>query len=182
MSREAWIAWGNGVLRNANFQVGAGVVVFAVVIGAVGFVLGAQAKEIISVATAIAGLSTIAVGLALSKDAFKLLYDKEAHQSAPDGEAPPSTAMRSVATSLTTIPGVVVDLNELLPKLITRAAGLAIAVLLLGVLLLAGASFSAPGGESASPSPGPSSGASPSVAPSGSPGAWLRPFTTPATG
>ncbi len=168
MGQEEGLAWLKAVARNANFQVAAGIVLLAATMAVVAFVLDAQAKEIVTVATAIAGLSTVAVGLALAKDAFKLLYDKEAHDKEAQGTATPSTAMRSVATSLTTIPGVVVDLNELLPKLVTRAAGLAVAVLLLGVLLLAGASFSAPSSTEASPSPG---AASPGTSPGASPGA-----------
>jgi hypothetical protein len=174
MPRDDWATFVKAVLRNANVQVAAGIVLLAATIGVVAFVLDAQAKEIVTVAAAIGGLSTVAVGLALAKDAFKLLYDKEAHERAADGAPAPTTAMRSVATSLTTIPGVVVDLNELLPKLITRAAGLAVAVLLLGVLLLAGASFSAPSGTQASPSPGASASSeatpSPVASPSSKPG------------
>jgi hypothetical protein len=133
------------IATKTTFQVATGILLVAIIVAGVALVLGASAKDIVIVATAIAGLSTIAVGLALAKDAFKLLYDKEAHQRA--SRAPGSShesALTSVASSVSaaSLPGVQIDLNTLLPTLIKTAAGLAVAVLLFGVLLLTGASFS----------------------------------------
>jgi hypothetical protein len=144
-NRKALSAWFNAVTSNSSAQVAFGIVLLALVIAVVAQILDAEAKEIVAVATAIAGLSTIAVGLALAKDAFKLLYDKQEHEKAKQGQPTQKSALQNVAANIQAIPGAVaIDLNELLPKLITTAAGLSVAVLLFGVLLLAGASFATP--------------------------------------
>ena len=159
----AVVATIRSIFTNTNFQVAAGIFMVAVIVALVAEIVGAQAKDIVTVATSIAGLSTVAVGLALAKDAFKLLYDKEAHQRAiRTGIDHEQTALASVVSSVAsvTVPTVAVDLNTLLPALIKTAAGLAIAVLLFGVLLLTGASFSTQAGPA---TPGTSATRSPST-------------------
>jgi hypothetical protein len=141
---------------------------------------GAEAKDAVSLATAAAGLGTVAVGLVLAVDAFRLLYSKE-HAKAL-GELPilaKAAAIRSaqsegiaanptVAGQLAAPIDISLDLNELLPKLMRTSAGLAIAVLLFGTILLVGASFSTPS-DSANPSASPGASAPPSSGPSSAP-------------
>jgi len=142
----------------------------------------AAAKDAVSIATAVAGFGAVAVGLVLAIDAFRLLYDKEhakalgrvpilAKAGAIEAAAEESlTTDATIENELAAPINVTLDLNELLPKLMRTSAGLAIAVLLFGTILLVGATFSAPG-DAASPSASPGASAEPSggssAAPSG---------------
>jgi hypothetical protein len=115
-----------------------------------------DAKETVAIAAAIAGLSMIGVGIIFSVDAFKLLYDKDRDSSvkpkleAVTEAAPNRSAIEQVTSDLTNAASIAgagtisVDLNKLLPELIKMAAGLAVALLLLGTLLLGGATFGTP--------------------------------------
>jgi hypothetical protein len=161
-----------------HIRVALGIAGVALLLAIVGRILGASAKDILTVAAAIGGLSAMAVGLAMSQDAFKLLYDRERKSRvrrrtiAADGtatvtETDSGAAVEKVAEDLTNaaaIAGVTVDLDTLLPKLITTAAGLSVAMVLLGSLLLGAATFGTPA-DAASPSAGPSTAPSASASP-----------------
>jgi hypothetical protein len=162
-------------LRHSSYaQVAFWAALAAALLAGIGFALGAEAKELVSVAAAVAGITTVAVGLVLSQDAFKLLYDRDRKKFElrtaiePGGTQITTTdsAVTQVAEDLRSaanVAGVTVDLNDLLPKLIRTAAGLAVALVLLGTLLLTGATFAAP---DASPTASPSGSPSPAPTPS----------------
>ena len=119
------------VPKSPHLRVALGIVAVAAILGLVGKFLGATAKDILTVAAAIGGLSCIAVGLALSQDAFKLMYDRErksrvrrrvvgATGDPEEVEEDTGAAVEKVSQDLAaaaTLAGVTVDLNTLLPKL-----------------------------------------------------------------
>jgi hypothetical protein len=116
-------------------------------IASVGIFLHTDAKGTVVIATALAGLATVAVGLALSIDAYRGL------RSAVNQQTSTPTATTG-EVKVAGLPGLTsADLNTLLPQLIRTAAGIAIAVLLLGCLLLATASVTSPSSASATPTP-----------------------------
>ncbi len=182
------------------------IVVLVLLVGA-GRYLDAQARDMIAMATAVAGLVTVMVGLMLACDAGQLLYDRERRDAGRHAaivnvaiDLRRAHAQAATAASLRTATagsgsddeaGLAADedagagdagagddaagagggqaggggssplgfvapinLNTLLPQLITRIAGLAIALVLLGMIMLVGASALAPASStSASPTP-----------------------------
>lgn len=169
----------NLVPKSPHLRVAIGIAAVAAILALAGKFLGASAKDILTVAAAIGGLSCIAVGLALSQDAFKLLYDRErksrvrrqaidANGASVEVEEDTGAAVEKVSQDLAAAAaaaGVTVDLNTLLPRLITTAAGLSVALVLLGTLLLGAATFGTPA-PSAAPSPSSSTAPGGSSAPS----------------
>lgn len=151
------------------------IVIIASILGVIAWVTNGTPKDMVAVATAIAGLATVTIGLLLARDAGELLYDREAaRRGGPSALSSVTQQLvdKSSGTtgkdltklndeqakhflSLTTL-----NLNELLPKLITTAAGLAVALVLLGMLMLLGAAATIPA-TSPSPSPTASAAASP---------------------
>ena len=174
------------------------VLVASVLVGLARF-LGAGPKDVITLATAIAGLATVTIGLVLAWDASKLFYEKKGqtasqpptaitnlaanvfattgskiseaqdHLAAARNSLAPTTfagvttdqqsaindatnKIGDAAASIGQLPVVGIDLDKLLPTLVTTAAGFAVALVLLGALMLVGSSVAAPG-NAASPSP-----------------------------
>jgi hypothetical protein len=116
----------------------------------VGFFLHTDAKGTVVIATALAGFATVAVGLALSIDAYRGLRSAVNQQTAPAAQKVNGAQKQEVKVA--GLPGLSsADLSTLLPQLIRTAAGIAIAVLLLGCLLLATASVTSPSSASATP-------------------------------
>ena len=107
-----------------------------------------------STAAAIVGTVVVLVGLALAVVAFR--DAREAKPKGGDGTKP-------LMAGLTVGAGLPDEVIKVLPDLVKTAAGLAIAVMLLGTVLLVGASFTGTAGASPSPSPTQSAGASPSA-------------------
>jgi hypothetical protein len=185
--------------------VGLVIVLAAGVLAILARFLGAGPKDVITLATAIAGLATVAVGLVLAWNASKLFYEKPSQDGATDKTALKNLVANVVAAapaektiadaqghladarsflapaafagvttdqqsaldsatskisdaeaSIGQIPIQGIDLNKLLPTLVTTAAGFAVALVLLGALMLVGSSVAAPT-NSASPSPAASS-------------------------
>jgi hypothetical protein len=150
-------------------------VVLVLTAGAQLFGLGTE-RDILALAEAVAGLVTVIVGLLLARDAGQLLYDRErsadersaivviardigtAQRAAADAAIPGTATARPTQPSLAPI-----DLNELLPRLLTRAVALAVGLILLGTVLLLGATA-----ETAGPVAMPSTAAPTAVAPGSS--------------
>jgi hypothetical protein len=119
----------------------------AFLIAFVGNFLHTDAKGTVVIATALAGLAAVAVGLALCIDAYRGL------RSAVNPQ-PTTAEAQKEEVRVAGLPGLTsADLSTLLPQLIRTAAGIAIAVLLLGCLLLATASVTSPSNASATPTP-----------------------------
>ena len=118
-------------------------------IASMGLLLDIDAKGAVAIATALAGFATVAVGLALSIDAYRGL-----RSAVNPKQTTPAPAASTTEVKVAGLLGLTsADLSTLLPQLIRTAAGIAIAVLLLGCLLLATASVTSPSSASAAPTP-----------------------------
>ena len=90
-----------------------------------------------------AGVIVTLVGLWISVDAYRTT---KARESA-------ATKTRGGQTGPETLGGIDADVVKILPELVKTAAGVAVAVLLIGALMLVGGGVASNVGEGASPSP-----------------------------
>jgi len=107
-----------------------------------------------STLAALVGALVVLVALVMAWQAFG-----DARRAKPKGGAGDTKVMMG---ELQLTPGIPDEAIKVLPDLVKTAAGLAIAVMLLGTVLLVGASFTGETSASPSPTPTESAGASPS--------------------